>query len=289
MTKPAILSGLSDVAGRYDVLLCDVWGVIHNGRWSFPAACEALARFRAERGPVVLISNSPRPSDGLVRQLDSLEVPRAAWTATATSGDATRAELAKRAPGPAWAVGPERDAAIYAGTGVRLTDDPAEAAFISCTGLFDDTRDQPEDYAARFAPLVERGLEMVCANPDKVVHRGHELIWCAGALADLYAELGGPVVMAGKPWPAIYDLALAEAEAALDRPLARERVLCVGDGLPTDVKGANDQGLDLLFIAAGIHGQDCRDAEGRLDPARVEALLRAHQEHAAYAMLDLGW
>lgn len=289
MTQPARLSGLSEVADRYDVVLCDVWGVIHNGRWNFPAACEALARFRAGRGPVVLISNSPRPSDGLIRQLDSLEVPRAAWSATATSGDATRAELARRAPGPAWAVGPERDRAIYAGTGVELTDDPARAAFISCTGLFDDTTEQPEDYADRFAPLAARGLEMVCANPDKVVHRGHDLIWCAGALADLYAGLGGPVVMAGKPWPAIYELAMTEAEAALGRPVDRSRVLCIGDGLPTDVKGANAQGLDLLFIVAGIHGAEARGPDGALDPARLEALLAEHGTHAAYAMLELAW
>lgn len=289
MTKPAILAGLSQVADRYDVLLCDVWGVIHNGRWSFPAACAALARFRAERGPVVLISNSPRPSEGLVRQLDSLEVPRQAWTATVTSGDATRAELARRAPGPAWAVGPERDGGIYAGVGVQLTDDPEAAAFISCTGLFDDTTEQPGDYAERFAPLARRGLEMVCANPDKVVHRGHDLVWCAGALAELYASLGGPVVMAGKPWPAIYDLAMAEAQAALGRAPDRARVLCVGDGLPTDVKGANDQGLDLLFIAAGIHGAEARGADGDLDPGRLETLLADHGAHAACAMLDLAW
>src|SRR5262249_18493345 len=161
-----------------------------------------------------------------------LGVPRAAWSRVATSGDATRALLAERAPGPVFKLGPDRDWPLY--DGLELAEAPlAEAAFICCTGPFDDETDEPEDYRECFVDGVARGLEMICANPDIVVQRGDKLIYCAGALAQLYESLGGKVLMAGKPYPAIYRLALAEAESRLGRPLARERVLCIGDGLPT--------------------------------------------------------
>jgi len=289
MTAPAILDRFGPIADRYDVLLCDVWGVIHNGRESFPEACQALVRFRQERGPVVLISNSPRPSKDVVHQLRALGVPDDAWSGFVTSGDATRDALAERAPGPAWAVGPARDAPLYEGTGVEYAETPEEAAFVSCTGPFDDEKDTPGDYRERFEICVARDLEMVCANPDRVVQRGEKLIYCAGALADLYAELGGRVTMAGKPFSPIYQSALSGAATLLGRPLDTARVLAVGDGIPTDVLGANNQGLPVLFVAAGIHGREAEDAEGRLDPAKVEALLAKAEVRADWAIRDLIW
>lgn len=289
MSAPQLISGLSDIADAYDVLLCDVWGVVHNGRTPYPRAMEALSAYRQGGGAVVLISNAPRPCSDVIDQLDRIGVPRAAWQAVTTSGDATIAELKKRAPGPAWAIGPERDQGVYEGTGVTLTDRPDEAAFVSCTGLFDDEADQPEDYRPAFREAARRGLEMVCANPDRVVHRGQDLIWCAGALADVYAEEGGPVVMAGKPFGPIYDLALEQAAGLLGRDIDRARVLCVGDGLPTDVLGANAQGLDCLFVAGGIHIADVTEASGALDPARAEALLSEKGAHARYVSLELTW
>jgi len=289
MTAPAILDRFGPIADRYDVLLCDVWGVIHNGRESFPEACQALVRFRQERGPVVLISNSPRPSKDVVHQLRALGVPDDAWSGFVTSGDATRDALAERAPGPAWAVGPARDAPLYEGTGVEYAETPEEAAFVSCTGPFDDEKDTPEDYRERFEICVARDLEMVCANPDRVVQRGEKLIYCAGALADLYAELGGRVSMAGKPFSPIYQSALSGAATLLGRPLDTARVLAVGDGIPTDILGANNQGLPVLFVAAGIHGREAEDAEGRLDPAKVEALLAKAEVRADWAIRDLIW
>jgi HAD superfamily hydrolase (TIGR01459 family) len=287
MTAPVPIPGLSALADRYDVLLCDVWGVIHNGRESWPEACAALARFRAERGPVILISNSPRPLAGVAEQLDSLKVPRDAWSDLATSGDATRTLLAARAPGPAWAIGPERDGPLYDGLGLTFAG-PEAAAFISCTGPFDDEVETPEDYREAFTGAVARGLPMICANPDLVVQRGPKLIYCGGALAQLYETLGGVVEMAGKPWPAIYDLAFAKAEAELGRTADRARVLCVGDGIPTDLRGANNQDLDVLFIASGIHGAETIGDAG-LDPAAIEALLAAGGVRAKWAMADLTW
>jgi HAD superfamily hydrolase (TIGR01459 family) len=287
MTAPKPIAGLSDLAPRYDALLCDVWGVIHNGRESFPAACAALGRFRAERGPVILISNSPRPCGPVVEQLDALGVPRTAWSHLVTSGDATRLLLAERAPGPAWLIGPERDAPLYEGLGVEATD-LDNARFISVTGPYDDENDEPADYRDRFIAAVARDLPMICANPDIVVQRGDRLIYCGGALAQLYESLGGRVTMAGKPYPAIYELSLAKAAEALGNPVDPARVLCIGDGLPTDVRGANARGLDVLFVASGIHGAETIGPDGLNAPAVADLLHQAGLT-ANYAIADLVW
>jgi HAD superfamily hydrolase (TIGR01459 family) len=282
-------AGLSALADRYDVLLCDVWGVIHNGVASFPEACQALVEWRAHHGPVILISNSPRPSADVVAQLDALGVPRAAWSAFVTSGDATRALLRERAPGKVWRIGPERDAPLYEGFDLDLTASYEDADFIGCSGLYDDENEVPSDYTDRLAQAAERGLTLICANPDRVVQRGDRLIYCGGALADLYESLGGQVLMAGKPYAPIYDLALAEAEALKGGSVDRSRVLCIGDGVITDVKGAQDQGLACLFIAKGIHGEAALGSDGKLDPAKVEGLLAAESVGATHAMGDLVW
>lgn len=287
MTKPQIISGLSDLADRYDVILSDVWGVIHNGRESFPAACEALAKWRSDKGPVVLISNSPRPSAAVHAQLDELKVPREAWSAFVSSGDATRVLLGARAPGPAWAIGPDRDEPLYEGLELTFAG-PEDAAFVSVTGPYDDEVETPEHYRERFETVAARGLTMICANPDLVVQRGDRLIYCGGALAQLYAQLGGEVIMAGKPYSAIYALCLGEAEALLGRPVDRRRVLCIGDGLPTDVKGANDQDLDILFVASGIHGAETIGPDGLKADAVADLLGKAGLT-AAYAIADLVW
>lgn len=287
MTIPATPQGLSDLTDRYDVLLSDVWGVIHNGRESFPEACAALARWRAERGPVILISNSPRPSKDVVAQLDALKVPRDAWSAFVTSGDATRRLLAERAPGPAWRLGPDRDAPLYEGLGLSFAS-LDEAAFIACTGPIDDETEGPGDYQDRFESAAARGLEMVCANPDIVVQRGDRLIYCGGALAQLYETLGGKVAMAGKPHAPIYDLCVAEAERLTGAPVDRSRILCIGDGVATDVKGANAQGLDVLFVAGGIHGAETIGPAG-LNADAVGELLSQEGAQARWATAALSW
>lgn len=289
MTLPHALPHLSTVAGDYDILLCDVWGVIHNGRESWPEACDALIRFSRSGGQVVLISNSPRPASDVIEQLDRLGVPRESWQAFVTSGDATRAELARRSPGPAWIIGPDRDWPLYGGLGLERATGAEDAAFLSVTGPIDDETETPEDYRERFIPAAARGLELICANPDRIVQRGDKIIYCGGSLADLYEELGGRVTMAGKPYGPIYTLALAEAERLLGRPVDRSRVLCIGDGVVTDVLGANAQALDCLFIAQGIHGDAARGSDGALEPERAAELLKAEKAHARYAALELRW
>jgi HAD superfamily hydrolase (TIGR01459 family) len=286
MSPLKALHGLSDVADQYDVLLCDVWGVIHNGRERFPDACAALIRFVETRGPVILISNSPRPSWAVQSQLDELGVPREAWTSFITSGDATRVLLKERAPGPAWRLGPDRDSVLYEGLGLEFSG-PEDAAFIACSGPVNDEVETPEDYRAVLAATADRGLTMICANPDRVVHRGERLIYCGGALADLFGELGGEVIMAGKPYPAIYRLCLDEAVKKSGN--ASPRVLCIGDGIPTDVLGAARAGLDCLFIAGGIHGVETSDTGGGMSVDKVSALLDAAGASAAYAAMSLSW
>ena len=285
MDFPAGLSALSD---RYDVVLCDVWGVIHNGVVSFPEACDALTKWAETKGPVVLISNAPRPSFDVVPQLDGLKVPRSAWNAFVSSGDATRALLEPHRGTKVWKIGPERDGPLWAGFDLTLAG-PEDADFILSSGLYDDETEVPEDYRERLQVAADRGLLFICANPDRVVQRGDRLIFCAGALADLYESLGGKVVMAGKPYAAIYDLALIEAEKLLGRPVDRDRVLCIGDGVITDVKGAHDQKLACLFIAKGIHGETAVGPDGQLIPDAVHALLDAEAVGATHAIGDLVW
>ena len=289
MTLPHPLPRLSAVADDYDILLCDVWGVIHNGRESWPEACEALTKFNEKGGHVVLISNSPRPSSDVVAQLDALGVPRSAWKAFVTSGDATRAALARRAPGPAWIIGPDRDFVLYEGLNLTSAHDASDAAFLSVTGLFDDATETPEDYRERLIPAVERDLELICANPDRIVQKGDSIIYCGGAIADLYESMGGRVIMAGKPFGPIHELALREAQTLMGRPVDRSRVLCIGDGVITDVLGAAEQALDCLFIAQGIHGDAAKGPDGTLDPALAGELLRAETTFARYAALELAW
>lgn len=287
MSLPEPIQGLDEIADRYDVVLSDVWGVIHNGRERFAPACRALSAFAEQRGPVILISNAPRPAADVAPQLDDLGVPRAAWSTLITSGDATRALLADRAPGPVWAIGPDRDAALYAGLGLELTG-PENAALICVTGPYDDETETAEDYRDRFEAILPRRLPLLCANPDIVVQRGDRLIPCAGALARLYADLGGEVRMAGKPHAPIYDLCIAEAEARLGRPVDRRRVLCIGDGIPTDILGANGQDLDVLFVAGGIHGAELLGPQG-LDMAATQGLLAQAGAGARWASGALDW
>ena len=288
MSQPVLIRGLAEIADRYDAILCDVWGVIHNGVASMPASTEALTRFQADRGPVTLISNAPRPASDVIPQLAALGVPTSAWSGFVTSGDVTRDALAARAPGPAWDIGPDRDDTLYRGLG--LTFAGAEtAAFISCTGLTDDETETPEDYRERLAVAAARGITMICANPDRVVQRGHRLIYCAGSLADLYTAMGGAVVMAGKPYPPIYARTLTEAERLAGGPLNPARVLCIGDGVQTDVTGAMNAGLDCLFVTSGIHGAEINGADGHPDAGKLESFLAGYGVNAAWAMADLVW
>lgn len=255
-----ILSSIAELAPARDVWLTDIWGVMHNGVHAFAAACDACTQFRLSGGTVLLLSNAPRPSEQIVIQLDRLGVPRSAWDAILTSGDAARALVGAYAGRRVFHLGPERDLPLYEGLGVTLSD-AADADAVSCTGLFNDAIETPDDYAALLAGLAERQVPMICANPDLTVERGSEIVYCAGALAAEFAALGGSVSYAGKPYLPVYDMAFSMIETLRGKPVPRERILCVGDGLRTDIKGAAAAGLDSVFIASGIHVTEALTSE----------------------------
>jgi len=283
VTKP--IESVDEIADRYDAVLCDVWGVVHNGRQAYPAACAALQRLKRAGKHVILITNVPKPRGPIPGQLDRAGVPRDAWDAIVTSGDAIRAELAQRAPGPMFKIGPDDyDRTLWEGLG--LAQAPlSEAAFFAISGLNRDD-ETPADYAGVLREAKARDLDFICANPDIVVQHGNRMIWCAGAIARDYEAIGGKVIMAGKPFPPIYELARKELAAIAGREIEPTRILCIGDGVVTDIAGANAQGLDSLFIAAGIHGEALW-TDGKLDPVKVDAALAAENTRATYAMAAL--
>jgi HAD superfamily hydrolase (TIGR01459 family) len=254
-TVPPFTTHFAELASGYDVLLCDVWGVVHNGVAATAESCDALGRFRERGGAVILITNAPRPGEFVLGFLDRLKVPRTAFDGIVTSGDVTRTLVGARAGEHVFHLGPERDIGIFDGLDVYPA--PVERAdFVVCSGLFDDTKETPQDYIDLIETMRGRHLTMICANPDLVVERGAHLVYCAGAIADLYAAAGGDVVFAGKPYRPIYEQALAAAQRARRHAVEHRRVLAIGDSVRTDLKGAAAFGIDCLFVTAGIHAEE---------------------------------
>ena len=262
MTPAAIpiLSSISELSCACDAWIVDIWGVMHNGARAYAAASEACRRFRRGGGIVVLLSNAPRPFRAVVHQLAAVGVDPESYDGGLTSGDVTRGLLEAWSGRSLLHIGPERDKGLFEGLTARLaTPDAAEA--IVCSGLWDDSSETPANYEALFEVLAERRLAMLCANPDLVVERGNKLVYCAGALAALYAQKGGEVIYAGKPHVPIYERTFATLERLAGRALARERILAIGDGIDTDLLGAHRAGLRSLFIASAVHlpgGLDAR-------------------------------
>ncbi len=250
-----LIDRFSTVSSRYDVVLCDIWGVIHDGIAAHAHACDALVRFRDAGGVVVLVSNAPRPAPWVVHQLNRLGVPSGAYDAVMTSGDLSRDVVARRKGEAVFHIGPERDLSIFEGLDLRLS--PVEAAdYVVCSGLYDEYKETPDDYRGLVARMGERRLFMVCANPDLVVERGTERFYCAGAIADLYGSAGGEVLYTGKPHRPIYDAALARAAEIRGEAATPARTLAICDSLRTDITGARTVGIDGLFVSGGIHAQE---------------------------------
>lgn len=287
LAPPQLIPHFSAIAQDYDAILSDVWGVVHNGVEAFPAACDALMRTRARGAVVVLITNAPRQSDVVAHQLDRLHVPREAYDAIVSSGDVTRNELRRHAGRSMHHIGPERDRSIYSGLNLRFAP-LAEADFVICSGLDDDDVETPDDYRGRLETMLERKLLMVCGNPDMVVERGDRLVYCAGAIAELYATMGGQVLWAGKPYRPIYDLALEQAKAAAGRVIDRRRVLAIGDSIRTDLKGAHMAGVDFLFVTAGIHAEELGGRDSP-DAQALNATFAAAGEMPKAVMRHLVW
>jgi HAD superfamily hydrolase (TIGR01459 family) len=271
MTTLTFAERLRDLVGGVDVLLSDIWGVVHNGLVAFPEACEALRNFRGQGGTVILITNAPRPADSVQRQLRKLDVADETYDAIVSSGDLTRNYVAGRPGQKMFWIGPERDSSIYRGLDAGLV--PLEQAdYIVCTGLFDDETESAENYRAMLLKARERQLTLVCANPDIVVERGDRLIYCAGAIAELYLELGGEVIFYGKPHRPIYQRAMALAAERRGQAIPLNRVLAIGDSVRTDLTGAHGFGIDCLFVTRGIHSEEFEGID-ELDPASVKELF----------------
>jgi HAD superfamily hydrolase (TIGR01459 family) len=284
MTTLKFAERLRDLVGGVEVLLSDIWGVVHNGLVAFPEACEALQTFRAQGGTVILITNAPRPADSVQRQLRKLNVADDTYDAIVSSGDLTRHFVAGHPGQKMFWIGPERDNSIHRGLdpALALLD---EADYIVCTGLFDDETESAENYRAMMQQARARKLPLVCANPDIVVERGDRLIYCAGAIAELYLELGGEVIFYGKPHRPIYERAVALAAERRGNAVPLERVLAIGDSVRTDLTGAHGFGIDCLFVTRGIHSGEFEGID-QLDPASVKELF-GHPPRAL--MRELRW
>ena len=276
------VNGLADVAHDYDAVFCDIWGVVHNGRRPHFAACHALERYREQVGPVVLMSNTSRPSASVPEHFAQLEMPDGFFDAVVTSGDAIVNDLAARSPGPAFLIGPtsddgtQDDMSLFDQVPMNFADID-DAAFAVCTGFY-DIEDAPEDYADLLDDLLQRELEMVCTNPDVRVQVEGRVYPCAGAIAQLYERMGGTVVYGGKPHPPIYRLGRAWLEQIIG--YAPTRVLMIGDNLFTDVLGAQNEGLDCLFIQDGLYGSTADE---------FRTLCERHGVSARYQLPELVW
>ena len=285
MTAPHFPGGLAAISDQYDAILCDVWGVIHNGRYAFEEACEALVRFRDQGGAVCLITNAPVPKEQAIRHFDPLGVPPEAYDDCVTSGDATREVLNQRVGEVFWRMGAdegwEHDRYLYEGLDLQFGDERTSDTVL-CIGLEDQVNDHPDDYRDRLAEAADRDMEMICANPDIRVRIGDQLHWCAGALAKVFEEEGGKVIYPGKPHSPIYELALSKL-SDLGVEAAAERTLCIGDSPATDMRGALNQGFHGLYVGTGLkeHGADFEQ--------EVADLLEDYSVRAKWAMPKLSW
>ena len=288
MQKVDMIAGLSTLAEAYDGVICDVWGVLHNGISPYPAAAEALTRFRALGKAVVLLTNAPRPAKAVEDLLSrQYAIGPESYDEIVTSGSVARKVFENEPRRRLFHLGPQHNLGLFEGLDVELVGEE-EAEYVALTGLFDDETETAETYRPMFSRFAERGLKMYCANPDVVVERGDRLVYCAGALAQLYIELGGDTTIIGKPYKPVYDAALAAIDRAEGRPVEKRRVLAIGDGLPTDIKGAWGQGIDVLMVTAGIHGPDFGDLLSP-DPVRLAKRLEAEGFGIRAAIPRLAW
>jgi HAD superfamily hydrolase (TIGR01459 family) len=248
---------LQALSSKYPVWFCDVWGVVHNGAEVYPPAADSLTRHREGGGTVILVSNSPRSTQGMALQLDETGVPRGAYDAVVTSGDVTR-DLMLQTDGKLFHIGPDRDDSLFARLAVERVSLEKASAVIG-TGFVHEERETAADYDPLLRDMLTRGLPMICANPDKVARKAGKIVPCAGALAERYGAMGGEVRMAGKPHAPIYDLARRRAAAVRDHDVPASSILCIGDGPETDVAGAAAQGMACLFVF-GLHDGESEDA-----------------------------
>lgn len=271
MNLPRFAPHLRDLVHDTDVLISDIWGVVHNGVTAFPEACDALRQFRRQGGTVVMLTNSPRPTPAVQEQLRGLRVPNDCYDDIVTSGDLSRHYIAAHPGQPLYQIGPDRDGPTFHGLDVNFA--PLEKAdYIVCTGLFDDQTETPEDYREILLAALRRKMPMICANPDLIVEHGQKMIYCAGAVAELYRELGGDVTFYGKPHLPAYQRAFKLAAARRGTSVPKQRMLAIGDSVRTDLAGANNFDISCVFVTRGIHSSDFTDMH-EIDTAASKRLF----------------
>ncbi len=287
-----LIDRLSDISDIYDAVFCDLWGCLHNGVRPFPDAVAALQRFRANGGFVVLLTNAPRPKASVIRQLDKIGVPHDAYDEVISSGDASQYGMLSGLAGTkVYHLGPKKDESFFTDLpddveGKQITRVPLEEAEgIICTGLFDDRTETPEDYRATLLYAKQKGMTLLCTNPDIVVDMGENRIYCAGAIAALYGRMGGKSLYFGKPHPPIYDL--ARRRLAAFKRVPDDRILAIGDGIHTDVQGGLAEGFDTLFITGGLAATEFGPDPKNPDPFMVRDWFKAHQITATAAIPNL--
>jgi HAD superfamily hydrolase (TIGR01450 family) len=283
-----IITALAEVSANYDALFVDLWGCVHNGVTAIPSAVAALQAYRKTGGKVVLVTNSPRPRAGVLKQLVHFGVPDDAYDAVATSGDSARAAMYGGVVGTqVWHYGPVTDSRFF--DPLEILDNPVEitrvpldeATGIVCTGPFDPLA-KPETWRADLEIALTRGLKLLCANPDIVVDRGEEREWCAGAVARMYTEMGGESLYFGKPHAPIYDLARRRLHK-LGNTITDGKILAIGDGIMTDVKGAVDEGIDSLFITGGLAATETK-TDTQPDAQALSAFLDRENMDPTYTI-----
>lgn len=280
-----IIDSFASIADRYDAAYVDLWGCLHNGYEPFAAAVKTLEAFRNSGGTIILLTNSPRPRPSVARQLDKIGVPKDLYHDIAASGDASQFSLAAGDVGDhVYHLGPKRDRGFFE----NLPGDPTitlvpldQATGIVCTGLFDDDTETPDDYRETFLYAKTKGLKLLCTNPDLIVDKGDKRIFCAGALAKAYGEMGGTSLYFGKPHPPIYDLARQRLNAIAD--IADERIICIGDGINTDIRGALGEDLDSLFISGGLAAKET-GTDHQPDPDMLAAFISKSQITPTYTI-----
>ncbi len=288
-----IIETLAEIAEPYDAVLCDLWGCLHDGERPIPAAVAALRAFRAS-GPnkrVILITNAPQPKTVIAEGLDRMGLSRSAWDDIASSGDTARAAMYRGAAGSkVWHIGEPRDEVFFEPmpaieptvTIERVALEEAEG--IVCTGPFDPRAD-PNDLRPQLLYAKQKGLKLLCANPDIVVDRGETREWCAGEIARIYDVMGGESLYFGKPQPAIYDLArtrLANTGGTIDP----SRILAIGDGIRTDIKGALGEDIDSLFVTGGLAVKETgtdRRPDRQPDPEMLEKFIESEMITPTFA------
>jgi HAD superfamily hydrolase (TIGR01459 family) len=287
-----IIAALAEVSDRYDAVFCDLWGCLHNGQTPFPAAVSALESYRNSGGTVVLLTNAPRPNSYVEQQLDRLGVPRDCWDLIVSSGDAAQDAMLSGAVGRSvWHLGPAKDEGFFTNIPDTRRNAPPitlvpleDAEGIVCTGPFDDLTDVPDDYRDRFLYAKTKGLKLLCANPDLVVDLGDKRIYCAGALAALYTEMGGTSLYHGKPHPPVYDVARRRLSALTGSDPDPSRILAIGDGIATDVQGGIAEGIDTLFVTGGLAADQFGPDSDNPNKGLLEAWLSTQQLSPTFAI-----